>query len=321
MSGVIPHLDKIRIGVSSCLLGERVRYDGDNRRNPFIAATLGTLFEFIAICPEVAVGMGIPRPPIYLAGDPNSPRALSSDDPSVDVSAPLTAFGRRMALELDDISGYIFKSRSPSCGTARVQVYGESGLPRAKGIGLYAREIMTRQPLLPVIDEEQLVDGAAQDNFIERVFAFRRWQRLLAAGFSAVKLIEFHGVHKLCLMAHGPVYYRALGRLAAEGKGQRPDQLCDDYGSGFMAALRRPATRKRHANVLQHLLGYLKKQLDHPDKVELLKLIDAYRLGGVTLRVPLTLLRYHFGRFPHPYVEKQLYLFPERADALLRHIY
>jgi uncharacterized protein YbgA (DUF1722 family)/uncharacterized protein YbbK (DUF523 family) len=318
MSGEIPPVDRIRIGVSRCLLGERVRYDGDHRRNAFITDTFGAVFEYVAVCPEVEVGMGIPRPPIHLVGKPNSPKALGFDDSSLDVTAVLTAYGRRMALEMDDISGYIFKSGSPSCGPGRVKVFGAAGASSANGVGLYAREIMTRQPLLPVVEDSLLVDPAAQDNFIERVFAYRRWRQLLASGFTAAKLAEFHSVHKLCLMAHGAVYYRALGRLAAEGQGRRPDQLIEEYGAGFMAALKHPATRKRHANVLQHLVGYLKKHLDHADKVEMLELIDTYRLAGVSLIAPLTLLRHHFLRFPHPYVEKQLYLYPEPEEMRLR---
>ena len=311
-------IDKIRIGVSSCLVGERVRYDGGDKRDPFIADTLGAVFELVPVCPEVAIGMGVPRPPIRLVGDPQRPRALGVDDADLDVTAPLTAFGRRMAVELDDIGGYIFKSRSPSCGPARVKVYASGKAARAQGVGLYAREIMNRQPLLPVEEEARLVEPLWRDNFIERVFAYRRWQDLLASGFTAAGLMEVHARHKLILMAHGAAYYRTLGRLAAEGKGLRPARLCEEYGIGFMAALGHPATRKRHANVLQHLMGYLKKQLDPDGKAELLELIDAYRLGVLPLIAPQTLLRHHFRRFPHPYVEKQFYLYPDSLELQLR---
>ena len=316
--GIVVTNEKIRIGVSSCLLGERVRYDGDHKRDDFITDTLGITCEFVSVCPEVAIGMGVPRPPIRLTGDPVSPRALGVTDPDLDVTAALTAYGRRMARELDDIDAYIFKSRSPSCGTARVKVYAAGKTPRAQGIGLYAREIMAQQPLLPVADEEQLADPAARDNFIERVFAYRRWRRLLNSGFTPAKLVEFHSVHKLTLMAHGAVYCRALGRLAAQGKAQRPRQLSEQYGAGFMEALKHPATRKRHANVLQHLMGYLKKHLDGADKAELLEAIDSYRTGVVPLIAPVTLLKHHFRRFPHPYVAKQVYLYPDPAESLLR---
>jgi len=309
-------IQKPRIGVSACLLGERVRYDGEHKRDAFICDTLNAVFELVPVCPEVAVGMGVPRPPVRLTGDPARPRAVGVDDSDLDVTAVLTAYGRRMALELDDIDGYIFKARSPSCGTTRVKVIAE-GRARGQGTGLYAREIMARQPLLPVTEEES-GDAMARDNFIERVFAHRRWRQLLVSGFTPDKLVAFHSRHKLSLMAHGPVHYRALGRLVAEG-GKRPRQTCEQYGTAFMAALKHPATRKRHANVLQHLMGYLKKQIDYGDKTELLETIDAYRLGNLPLIAPQTLLRHHFRRFPHPYVAQQFYLYPEPGEMQLRY--
>ena len=310
-------IEKIRIGVSSCLIGERVRYDGDHKRDAFIADTLGAAFELVPVCPEVAIGMGVPRPRIRLVGDPHRPRALGVEDVGLDVTAPLTAFGRRMALELDDVGAYIFKSRSPSCGPVRVKVY-QHGKARAQGIGLYAREIISRQPLLPVEDEARLVEPMWRDNFIERIFAYRRWQQLSASEFTPAALMEFHACHKLSLMAHGAVYYRMLGRLVAEAKGRRPVQVLEEYGAVFMAAMKRPATRKRQVNVLQHIMGYLKKHIDHDDKAELFEMIEAYRLGVLSLIAPQTLLRHHFRRFPHPYVEKQVYLYPDPLEQQLR---
>lgn len=312
--------EKIRIGVSACLVGEPVRYDGDHKRDVFIAETLGAAFELVPVCPEVAIGMGVPRPPVHLVGDPQRPRALGVDDPSLDVTAPLTAYGRRMAVELDDIGAYVFKSRSPSCGLAGVRVYDGGKAPRARGVGLYAREIMARQPLLPVVEEAQLGDAAVRDNFIEQIFAYRRWRQLLASGLTPAKLTEFHSRHKLSLMAHGPVHYRALGQLVAQSQALRPSRLAEEYGKGFMAALKHAATRKRHANVLHHLMGYLKKHIDHDGKVELLELIDTYRTGITPLLAPLTLLRHHFRRFPHPYVSRQLYLHPDPVESTLRQL-
>jgi uncharacterized protein YbgA (DUF1722 family)/uncharacterized protein YbbK (DUF523 family) len=314
-----PDRTPIRIGVSACLIGERVRYDGADKRDAFITETLGAVFDWVPICPEVAIGMGVPRLPIRLVGDIGAPQALGVDEPGLDVTAALNAYGRRAAGTLQDIDGYIFKARSPSCGPLRVPVYASNGRARRRGVGLYAREIATRQPLLPIVDEEQLADRAMRDSFIERVFAHRRWRRMLASGFSLARLMEFHSIHKLSLMAHGAVHYRTLGQCVAAGKGLRPAQLRDAYGTGFMAALKIPATPKRHANVLQHLMGYLKKQLNHSDKTELLEVIDAYRVGHLPLIAPLTLLRHHFRRFPHPYVEKQVYLYPETAETQLRH--
>lgn len=315
MSG---NMERPRLGISACLLGERVRYDGDHKRHAFIADVLSQHVEWVPVCPEVAIGMGVPRPPLRLTGDAKQPRAVGVDDSGLDVTAVLTAYGRRMALELDVIDGYIFKARSPSCGVARVKVF-DGKRTRTNGAGLYARKIMVRRPLVPVAEEGDLDDGARRDNFLERVFAHRRWRLFVAEGFTPARLMEFHSVHKLQLMAHGAEHYRALGRLVAEGAALRPRQLCEQYGAGFMAALKHPATPKRHANVLQHLMGYLKKQIDHEDKRELLQAIDACRLGSVPLAVPQTLLRHHFSRHPHPYVVRQLYLYPEPAEARLRY--
>lgn len=313
-------LEKIRIGVSACLVGERVRYDGDHKRDAFIAETLGAAFELVPVCPEVAIGMGVPRPPVRLVGDPQRPRAVVVDDPGLDVTAPLTAFGRRMAVELDDIGAYVFKSRSPSCGPAGIKVYDGGKASRARGVGLYAAEIVARQPLLPVAEESQLGDATVRDNFIERIFAYRRWQRLLASGLTPAKLTEFHSRHKLNLMAHGAVHSRALGQLVARSQALRPSRLAEEYGNGFMSALRHVATHKRHANVLHHLMGYLKKHIGHDDKAELLEVIDAYRTGITPLLAPLTLLRHHFRRFPHPYVCRQLYLYPDPLESSLRQL-
>lgn len=312
-----PPAPKIRLGISACLVGERVRYDGNHKHDAYITGTLGLAFELVAVCPEVAIGMGVPRPPIRLVGDVAQPRAVGVADPTLDVSAALTSYGRRIAAELDDISGYIFKAKSPSCGLQRVKVYG-GGAPAAQGVGLYAREIVTRRPLLPVEEEGRLGDPVLRENFIARVFAYRRWQELLASGFSVGKLVEFHAAHKLLLMSHGTVYYRALGRLVADACAHRPAALAERYGAEFMAALKHPATRKRHTNVLQHLMGYLKRRLDAADKAELAALIDDYRRGLVPLIVPITLLKHHFRRLPDPYVERQLYLNPHPAELMLR---
>ena len=312
------HHEKIHIGVSSCLVGERVRYDGDHKRDAFITDTLGAAFVLIPVCPEVAIGMGVPRPPIRLVGDAITPKALGVDDPTLDVTSSLTDFGRHMATELGDISAYIFKSRSPSCGPSRVKLYREGKVTRHQVAGLYAQEIMTSQSLLPIEDEERLAEPLLRDNFIERIFAYRRWQQLLSSGFTPAKLVEFHSRNKLSLMAHSAVYYRTLGQLVSSVKAFKPQHLAEQYGNGFMAALKHTATRKRHTNVLQHLMGYLKKHIDHADKAEMLEVIDAYRSGTVPLIMPLTLLRHHFRIYPQPYIENQTYLYPDPLEMQLR---
>jgi len=319
MSGSITQPDeaKIRVGVSACLVGDKVRYDGGHKRDVYLTGKLAQVFEFMPVCPEVAIGMGVPRPPIRLVGDALAPRALGVEDASLDVTAPLTAYGRRMAVELDGISAYIFKARSPSCGPWRVPIYSD-GVSMAQGTGLYAREIRARQSLLPVEEEGRLADPSLRDNFIERIFAYRRWQQLQTSGIDVGALVEFHSAHKLQLMSHGAVYYRALGRLIAEAKPPRIAAVAREYGAEFMSALTHPATRKRHTNVLHHLMGYLKRHLDREDKVELLGVIESYRLGQMPLAAPITLLKHHFRRFPDPYIDKQTYLHPHPTELALR---
>lgn len=311
----------IRIGVSSCLLGEAVRYDGGHKRSGFISDVLGRYFELVPICPEVGIGLGIPRPPIRLEGDPARPRAVGVRDRSIDATEALEQYGRQMARTHRDLSGYLLKSKSPSCGMERVKVYGAPGQPPANsGAGLYARAFMEQHPLLPVEEEGRLNDPVLRENWIERVYAYQRWQQLRTTRMTPHRLVEFHAAHKLCLMAHGAEHYRALGRLAAEA-GSRPlGELADTYIARFMEALRFRATRKRHTNVLMHLMGYLKRQIDSEDKAELLEVFERYRTGQLPLIVPITLLKHHFRRHPHPYVANQVYLDPYPDELVLRNL-
>lgn len=307
---------KIRLGISHCLLGAPVRYDGKDKHDAYITGTLGRFFEFVPLCPEVVIGLGVPREPIRLEGDPRAPRAVGVRSKDLDVTADLLVLGRRSARQMGGISGYILKSGSPSCGLEGVKVYAGNRVSR-RGVGLFVRGLRERQPLLPMEEEGGLADPELRENFIERVFAYRRWQELCGAGITPRRLVAFHSAHKLSLMAHGSEPARALGRLVAEA-GRRPVKtLAAEYGAGFMAALGHRATRRRHTNVLQHLLGYLKTRIDAADKAEALELIDDYRHGKVPLIVPLTLLKHHLRRFPDPYLAGQAYLNPSPAELAL----
>jgi uncharacterized protein YbgA (DUF1722 family)/uncharacterized protein YbbK (DUF523 family) len=309
----------IRVGISSCLLGEAVRFDGQHKHDAYVTGTLGRVFTLVPVCPEVAIGLGVPREPIRLVGDPAAPPAVGVRNAARDVSDALRAYGRRMAGELGDLSGYILKRGSPSCGMERVKVYrGKGGMPARQGVGLYAAELMAARPHLPVEEEGRLGDPGLRENFIERVYACHRWLALLAGGASPARLVEFHNRHKLALMAHGPELTRRLGRLVAEAGRRGRAGLIHEYEAEFMALLKRRATRKLHANVLHHLMGYLKRVLDGEDKAELLEVIAAYHRREVPLVVPLTLLRHHFRRHPHPCVLGQTYLAPHPAELMLR---
>jgi len=235
------------------------------------------------------------------------------------VTDKLLRYGRQTGKALNDISGYLLKSKSPSCGMERVKVYHRGGGGSdSKGVGLFVAGFRERQPLLPMEEEGRLGDPVLRENFVERVFAYRRWQLLVASRLTPAKLVQFHADHKLSLMAHGAAPLKALGQIVSLA-GKRPlRELSEEYITGFMAAMAQRATRKRHTNVLQHLAGYLKKKIDSADKAELAEVIEAYRLGQVPLVVPLILLKHHFRRFPDPYIARQVYLNPHPQELMLR---
>lgn len=309
--------DRIRIGVSSCLLGWEVRYDGGHKYDAYINGTLARYFELVPVCPEVGIGLGVPREPIRLVRRDDGIRVLGVHDPSKDVTEALENYGRRMGAELDDLSGYIFKRASPSCGMDGVKVHSPTGLPAGRSSGVYAREFMRARPLLPCEEEGRLGDPALRESFITRVLVYRRWQQLLRRGLTPGRLVEFHADHKYLVMAHDQAAYRRMGRLVAEA-GRRPlEALAEDYVAELMEALSRKASRGAHVNVLQHLLGYVSDKLDAGDRREMLEAIEQFRRGLVPLRVPLTLLRDHFRRHPHPYIQRQHYLNPHPGELML----
>jgi len=309
----------LRIGISSCLVGEPVRWDGDHRRSAFVTDRLAPLVVLHPVCPEVGIGLGVPREPIRLVAREGSVRAQGVNDPQQDVTAALRAYGRTMVRELPELHGYLFKRDSPSCGLARVEVHRErGGRPARRGVGIYAGEIVACEPLLPVVEEGHLDDPILREHFIERVFACYRWKRLLAEGLTLPRLVAFHEHHKLALMAHGAEPLRRLGRFVAGAAGLPPAKLAARYGPAFTALLARPATPRGHGNVLFHLMSYLKRHLDAADKAELTELIHAFRRGLVPRAAPMALLTHHFRRHPHPYVAGQVYLNPHPAELLLR---
>lgn len=309
---------RIRVGISSCLLGQEVRFDGGHKRDAYITGTLSQFFEFIPFCPEAAVGLGIPRQPIRLVRRGSEVRAVGVKDPGLDPTDALAEYGRQTAYQLADVAGYILKNNSPSCGMERVKVYSENGMPERKGVGIFAATLMEALPLLPVEEEGRLGDPVLRENFIERVFVYHRWLRLVAMGVSAQALVEFHADHKYLIMAHSQAAYRELGRLVADAGKADLAQLADQYVVKLMRALRKPAGPRQHVNVLHHLMGYLKRDLDAEDRAELLETIQHYRDGLVPLVVPITLLRHHFRRHPAPYVERQHYLDPHPMELMLR---
>ena len=313
--------EKIRVAISSCLLGEEVRYNGGHKLSRLCTQELGRHFDYVSLCPEVGIGMGVPRKPIRLVGEAERPRAVGVDDPDLDVTGALREFARRQFSVLETVCGYIFIKGSPSCGLFRVKVYGDQGMPREEGgRGVYAREITERWPLLPVEEAGRLQDPVLRENFVMRVYALHNWRRFEAEGLSAAGLIDFHSRYKYALMAHDPAGYGELGRLLADAGGQDPVALGQRYFAGLMRSLAKKAGRGGHANVLMHLQGYLKTRLEPREKQVLTEAIEQYRRGILPLIVPVTLLKHHFTVHPDEYVNRQAYLQPYPDDLSLRNL-
>ena len=310
--------ETVRVGVSSCLLGNSVRFDGGHKRSRFITDELSQHFEFVKFCPELAIGMGVPRQPIRLTGDAGNPQVVGVKNPELNVTQPLQDYSSKAALQMDGLDGFIFKKDSPSCGMARVKVYNDTGMAERIGTGVFARAVMTENPLLPVEEEGRLNDPDLRDNFIMRVYVHARWRGMLAGTLTPARLLEFHTNHKYLLLAHSEVAYRELGDMLADLSKEPTGEIAGRYIARLMQALSKPASRKRHSNVLLHILGYLKNSLDAALRRDLARTIEAYRNGDYPLVVPVRLLQHQFSAHPHPYISRQVYLDPHPSSLRLR---
>ena len=316
------------VAISECLTGAAVRYDGSDARSSFPHEAFDGVISYVPICPEVGIGMGIPRPPIRLVGDPDRPRVLGVEDAGVDVTSKLEAYARARSGQLGKVYGYVFMERSPSCGLYSVPVHGAGGDEpvHAAGRGAYAQEVSIRHPRLPVEENGRLFEEAVRESFLARVFAYAHWRRLSEAGLTPARLMEFHSRYKYLLMAHSVRHYRHAGRLLgnAHGGGWRsePDGLSmegeetlvstrsDRYLKCLLEGLSKPATRGGHANVLSHLQGYLSRVPDSGARRRLVEAIEDFRGGGVPLREPRDLLLRCLAQHPDQYLDKQVYLRP-----------
>lgn len=309
----------IRLGVSSCLLGQEVRWDGGHKRHRFLTDVLGHFVEWVPVCPEVEVGMGTPRETLRLLGGQDDVRLVAQKS-GRDHTRAMSDWARRRIRELAelDLCGYVLKKDSPSCGMERVRIYGEKGMPRRDGRGLFAGALMEAFPRLPVEEEGRLNDPVLRENFIERIFAYRRLRTLFAERWTRGDLVAFHAAHKLQLMAHSPKAYGELGRLVGEAKQFPRKDLRSRYEDGFMSALEHKATPRRHVNTMHHMIGHFRKRLDSSSKQELLALIEDYRNGLVPLIVPLTLIRHYVRGFEVEYLRGQHYLEPHPKELMLR---
>lgn len=309
----------VKVGVSACLLGEKVRYDGGHKHDRYITDTLGRYFEFLPVCPEAESGMGTPREAMRLEGTPESPRLITRIT-RVDKTGQMLSYCSRRVAELKtaDLCGFIFKKDSPSSGLFRVKVYDAKGVPQKKGSGLFAAALVQAMPLLPVEEEGRLFDADLRENFIERVFCCRRWKDFLSSLPTLGELVAFHTSQKLLMMAHSPAHYREMGRLVAHGSEVATAELFNRYEELMMQGLALQATAKKNTNVLQHMMGYFKKVLSAEEKQELLEVIASYHNRLVPLIVPLTLLRHYVHKYDQAYLKEQVYLSPHPAELMLR---
>jgi uncharacterized protein YbgA (DUF1722 family)/uncharacterized protein YbbK (DUF523 family) len=309
----------IRIGISACLLGQEVRFDGGHKRDAFLTDVLGKHVEWVPVCPEVEVGMGTPRETLRLVRADGITRMVTTGT-GVDYTERMNAWSKRRVTELAraDLDGYVLKRNSPSCGMERVKIAGGHGPAAREGRGLFASVLLLALPLLPVEEEGRLTVSSLRENFIERVFAYRRLKVLFAGRWSMGSLVEFHAAHKMSLLAHSTTAHRELGRLVADGAQRRRSEVREQYKRLFMRTLALPATARRHGNVLMHMAGYLKTTLDQTSTHELLECIDDYRTGLVPLVVPLTLIRHHVRVHDVKYLAGQTYLWPDPRELMLR---
>jgi uncharacterized protein YbgA (DUF1722 family)/uncharacterized protein YbbK (DUF523 family) len=309
----------IRIGISACLLGQEVRFDGGHKRSDFLVDVFGPFVEFVPVCPEVEVGLGVPRETLRLVRAGDEVRLLGNKT-GIDRTDSMRSYSdrRTAALANDVLSGYVLKKDSPSCGLERVRIYAASGIPARDGRGLYADALIRRFPNLPIEEEGRLNDARLRDNFIERVFAYRRLRSFFTGRWSIGGLVALHTAHKLQLLAHAPRAYAELGRMVAKGSSVARAELRDRYETEFMGALKKIATPARHVNVLQHMAGYFSDRLDPASRRELASVIEDYRAGLVPLIVPITLVRHYVRVLDVSYLKGQVYLEPHPKELMLR---
>jgi uncharacterized protein YbgA (DUF1722 family)/uncharacterized protein YbbK (DUF523 family) len=311
--------ERVRLGISSCLLGNAVRWNSGHKMDRYLTRTLGQFVDYVPVCPEVEAGFGVPRESMRLVGDPENPRLITFKTKTDNTDQMLRWARRRVEeLEKEDLHGFIFKSDSPSSGMIRVKVYTEKGMPVKKGVGMFAREFMNHFPLIPAEDDGRLHDPKIRENFIERIFALQRWRQTIANGTNMGNLVDFHTRNKLLILSHSQKHSRLMGKLVAAGKQMPMEALYTQYEALLMEALALKTTPKKNMNVLQHLMGYFKKQLSKDEKQELLEVFGQYRQEFVPLVVPITLINHFVRKYDQQYLKMQTYLNPHPVELKLR---
>ncbi len=312
--------NKIPVGISSCLLGQEVRYNGGHKQSKFCLNHLSRVFEYHPFCPEVAIGLGVPREPIRMVGDIDSPRVVGTVSKDIDVTEPLADYGVEVAQKNRDLCGYILMKSSPSCGLFSAKIYKNEHPQPGKHAGMFARSLMKEAPLLPMEEEGRLNDPRLRENFIARVFAYADWKRNVESEPSAAKLVSFHSRYKYLVMSHSQAAYKRLGQLVAKAGVGSIEENTAEYIADFMKAITRLASRKGHANTMYHLLGYLKQDVAGSERQSIVKSIEDYRTGIVNLAVPMALLNHYLKINGSDYVKSQAYLEPHSYDLGLRNV-
>jgi uncharacterized protein YbgA (DUF1722 family)/uncharacterized protein YbbK (DUF523 family) len=308
-----------KIGISSCLLGNEVRWNSGHKHDKYLTGTLGRFVDYVPVCPEVEAGFGVPRESFRLVGDPEKPRLMTFKS-KIDHTDRMLAWVQKRVeeLEKEDLCGFIFKSDSPSNGMMRVKVYNDKGMPHKVGIGIFARAFMEHFPLIPVEEDGRLNDPLIRENFILQIFTMKRWRDNLARKPGMGNLVDFHTRNKLLILSHSQKHYRLMGKLVANGKEMPIEELYQEYQLLLMEALKLKTTIRKHTNVLQHLMGYFKKQLTGDEKQELLEVFDQYRSEYVPLLVPITLINHYVRKYDQSYLKQQTYLHPHPLELKLR---
>ena len=312
-------MDKIRLGISTCLLGEQVRFDGSHRLDRFLRDTLGRYIDYVPVCPELECGLGVPRESMHLEGEPEAPRLITTKTRR-DLTDRMVTWAQRKVKELERerLCGFIFKSNSPSSGMERVRIYGPSGMPQKKGIGIFAGIFMQQFPLFPTEEDGRLHDPKLREHFIESIFVFKHWRELLQGEKKPKNLIRFHSEYKYLIMSHSASHLSSMGKLVAQAKHIPSEKLYSDYQERLLEALKLKTTVKKNTNVLMHMMGYFKKQLTADEKQELLEVIDTYHSEYVPLIVPITLINHYVRKYDEPYLKNQYYLNPHPLELQLR---
>jgi uncharacterized protein YbgA (DUF1722 family)/uncharacterized protein YbbK (DUF523 family) len=311
-------VEKIRIGISACLLGEKVRYDGEHKQDHYLTDTLASYIDWLPVCPESECGLSTPREVMHLVGDRLAPR-LRTVHSGLDHTDRISLWAKSKLNDLvhAGLCGFVFKARSPSCSLHGVRVHADPGTSGGSARGLFAEAFIRYFPLMPVEEENRLYDPAVRESFYSRVFTFKRWLELSEKDSSFKALIEFHTHHKFLILSHSPRHYASLGRLLAS-PGPYPDHIHREYIPSVMEALTLKPTISKQTNVLQHMAGYFRKRLPPDEKQEMREAIERYRDGLVPLVMPLCLIRHQARIHKESYLMAQLYLFPDPLELMLR---